>query len=173
MAFYPNPITINTVQETDDGCILSGVRGRGSDQKGLALMGAGFVERIQCPDGSSLPPENLGYVVLSECLTETKYKNKIPFSMSSLRALAVIFGSNHDTTVGFHLPLFAKSNEVGLNNDEYSDLLKIPNKPEILGEFLETGKYRGIPAADHMLGCIESYLIQKSRGKIKSAYQNK
>ncbi len=165
MGFYPNPLTINTVQETADGYILIGVRGKTSDQKGLGLIGAGFVDRYLGKDCRSKEPEGLGYVVQRECLEETKYNCNRYFDMTDARAMSVIFGSNHDTTVGFYLPIFATSKQVELGNDEHSDLLFADegDVPKILAE----GGYKGIPAADDMLGCLESYMKNLDADKIK------
>ncbi len=173
IGFYPNPFTINTVQETADGYILIGVKGKTSDQKGLGLMGAGFLERYETPEGESKKPENLGYVVQKECMEETKYNKKLSFTMEDARALAVVFGSNHDTTVGFHLPIFAAHKEVALGNEEHNDLIFLPNADKDIADVLNNGGYKGIPAADHMLGCLESYLNCKKIGMIESNYQHK
>ncbi len=78
--------------------------------------------------------------------------------MVDARALAVIFGSNHDTTVGFHIPIFATSNEVGINNEEHDDLLLLPSKEKEIYTVLNDGSYKGIHAADHLLGCLEAYV---------------
>lgn len=172
IGFYPNPITINAVQETSDGYILIGVRGKGSDQKGLCLMGSGFVERRE-KDGISKDPERLGYVVQNECLRETKYHHKESFDMTDARAMNVIFGSNHDTTVGFYLPIFAAHNEVSVASDEHSDLLFLPNKRISIQTVLNDRSYNGIPAADHLLGCLESYLANLGNGNITPNYQHK
>jgi uncharacterized protein YdhG (YjbR/CyaY superfamily) len=162
MAFYPNPITINTVQETPDGYVLIGVKGKGSDQKGLGLVGAGFVERY-VENGISRNPEMIGYVVQKECMEETSYKRKLSFNMEDALALAVIFGSNHDTTVGFYLPIFATSKEVGVRENEHDDLILLPNKQADISAFLDEGGYKGIKASDHLLGCIEAYWSFKSQ----------
>lgn len=172
VSFYPNPLTINTVQETADGYILIGVRGKGSDQKGLAVLGAGFVDRYVNEDGSSKQPENLWQAVQRECLEETHYARTPGFDITHAVAMAVIFGSNHDTTFGFYLPLDVGSAEVKLGNNEYSDLIFLPNNPESLQQVLATGGHKGMPAADHLLGCLETYLSKKSAGQIKSAYQH-
>jgi hypothetical protein len=172
MQFYPNPLTINTVQETSDGHILVGVRGKTSDQRGLALMGAGFVERVERADKTSKDPEPIGFVVQKECLEETRYNEKRTFYMSDAHAIAVVFGSNHDTTVGVHLPLFATKEDVGLANEEHSDLILVPNDETTIRKLLAEGGYKGIPAADHLLGCLEAYLNNKKTGKIVSNYQH-
>lgn len=168
--FYPNPLTVNTIQETADGYIALGVRGKTSDQRGLALLGSGFVERYQNADGTDKAPERLGYVVQKECLEETKYDKKLSFTMADARALAVVFGSNHDTTVGVHLPVFATSKELHLGNDEHSDLVFLPNNPETIRKVLKQGKHKGIPLADHALGCLEAYVGAQERCDIKSSY---
>ena len=172
MSFYPNPLTVNTIQETADGYIVIGVRGKGSDQAGLTLMGAGFVERRKTEGSLSKEPQQIWQVVQKECLEETHYRKSPAFDIGEAKILAIIFGSNHDTTVCFHLPLNANHEDITLGNDEHKDLIFLPNNPEEIMHILETGKYKGIPAADHLLGCLESYLLRKSAGQIKSKYQH-
>lgn len=163
MQFYPNPITVNTVQETADGYILIGVKGKGSDQKGLGLVGSGFVERYADKEGVSKKPESLGFVVQKECLQETVYNKKKDFYMDDASAMAVIFGSSHDTTVGFYLPLFATHDEVDISNNEHDDLLLLPTNNDDIFDVLNQGSYKGITASDHLLGCLESYVRLKSK----------
>ncbi|MGV8141440.1 MAG: hypothetical protein ACP5NW_03290 [Candidatus Woesearchaeota archaeon] len=161
MQFYPNPLTVNTVQVTSDNYILLGVKGKGSDQKGIGLMGAGFVERYVDKEGNSKTPEMFGYTVQKECLEETRYDKKFSFNMVDAKALAVMFGSNHDTTIGFHLPIFATSKEISINNNEHDDIIFLPDKYDDIYNFLKEGGYKGIPASDHALGCIEAYDFYK------------
>jgi len=167
LSFYPNPITINTVQETADGYILVGVKGKTSDQKGLlGLVGAGFIERK-----NPVPNPNLvGYTVQKENLEETIYgvKKKDPFDMDDARAIAIVFGSNHDSTISVYLPLSATKDQVGVVQGEHDDLILLPNTISAISEVLDEGGYKGIPAADHMLGSLEAYLRLRNRpdGKI-------
>lgn len=170
LTFYPNPLTINSVQETDDGYILLGVKGKTSDQKGLGLVGAGFVERYGIKDEI---PEPLISTVIKECVEETNYNGVANFNAAYARAMAVIFGSNHDSTVGFYLPICPTHNEVSIANEEHDDLLFLPNKLSSIQEVLETGKYKGINASDHVLGCLESYLINRKNENIIPKYQHK
>ncbi|MFP4112672.1 MAG: hypothetical protein ACLFPQ_05110 [Candidatus Woesearchaeota archaeon] len=156
MQFYPNPMTINTVQKTPDGYILMGVKGKGSDQKGLGLIGAGFVER-ELRDGESLPPEPLGYLVQRECMQEAIYDKKKDFYMLDARALGIIFGSNHDTTLGVYLPIRAEKDEVSVNGNEHDDILYLPSDEKSINEVLNNGGYKGIDASDHLLGCLEAF----------------
>ncbi|MFH0867853.1 MAG: hypothetical protein V1831_00940 [Candidatus Woesearchaeota archaeon] len=172
IGFYPNPITINVVQETSDGYIPLGIRGRGSDQEGLCLMGSAFVERHE-KDGVSKDPEKLGYVVQKKCLEENVYNCRELFDMTDARAMNVIFGSNHDTTVGFYLPIFPESNQVSVASVEHKDILFLSNKLSSIQTVLNNGSYNGIPAADHLLGCLESYLVNQRNGNITPQYQNK
>lgn len=172
MGFYPNPLTINTLQETADGYIAIGVRGKASDQTGLTLMGAGFVDRYENEDGSSKQPQNLWQIVQKECKEETHYCGINAFDITNAKALAAIFCSNHDTTVCFHLPLNVEHGKLALGNDEHSDLLFLPNNPEEILQVLKTEKFKGIPAGGHLLGCLETYLSKKSSGQIKSNYQH-
>ncbi len=172
IGFYPNPISANTIQETSDGYILLGVRGRGSDQKGLCLMGSGFVERREEND-TSKKPGRLGYVVQDECLRETIYVNKESFDMNDARVMNLMFGSNHDTSIGVYLPIFATHNQVSVASDEHSDLLFLPNNPASIQSVLNKESYKGIPAPDHLLGSLESYLINLEKGNITPKYQHK
>lgn len=171
MGFYPNPLTINTIQETADGYIIIGVRGKGSDQTGLTLIGSGFVER--CKD-EIIPSkeQQIWPVVQKECLEETHYSKSPAFDMGDAKLLAVIFGANHDTTVCFYLPLNVNHEDIALGNDEHSKLIFLPNNPKEILQVLKTGEYKGISATDHLLGCLESYLSKKSAGQIKSNYQH-
>jgi len=154
MGFYPNPITINTLQETDDGYLLLGVKGKTSDQKGLGLIGAGFVEREE-----GKPSETIAHRVYQECIEETAYHNRSEPKIGVARAISVLFGSNHDSTVAVYLPINATSKEVGLKGSEHNDLLLLPANE--IGEVLEDGGYKGVPASDHVLGSLESYLRVK------------
>ena len=161
MLFYPNPLDIGTIQVTADDYILLGVKGKGSDQKGLGLLGAGFVERYVDHSGITKNPEMLGYVVQKECLEETRYGRKLSFNMNDAKVLAAVFGSNHDTTIGVYLPIFATSKEVALNGNEHNDIILLPNKTEDIASLLKQGAYKGIPASDYVMGCLEAFMMYK------------
>ncbi|MEK6898284.1 MAG: hypothetical protein AABX28_02910 [Nanoarchaeota archaeon] len=161
--FYANPITINAVQETTDGKILLARRGKLSDQKGLCLVGSGFIERSES-EGELLLPEKVGYTVLTECIEETEYpKRKAIFNMSYARAMAVVFGSNHDSTFSVYMPLLVDSSEVALKGGgEHDDLLPLPSSPEDIQDVIRQRGYKGILANDHMLGSLEAYLYNRN-----------
>ena len=165
IGFYPNPITINTVQETEDGYILAGLKGKTSDQKGiLGLVGAGFIERK-----SPVPNPNLvGFTVQKECLEETTYGSlrKDPFDMDDARAMAIVFGSNHDSTISVYLPLSAGKKDVGVVQGEHDELILLSSTSSAISDVLDEGGYKGIPAADHMLGSLEVYLANKRAKRI-------
>ncbi len=156
---YPNPHSINALQRTSDGYFLIGVKGKVSDQRGLGVMGAGFVKRKK-----DLPPKTVFSTTLEECNEETAYANKTApteTDIESFRTLGAIFGSNHDTTMGIYVPLNAKKSEVDIGNQEHSDLLFLKDDPKRLEEFLIEGGMEGIPAVDHLIGCVELYLRNK------------
>jgi len=159
--FYPNPVSINAVQETVDGYLLIGVKGKVADQKGLGVMGAGFIKRKLDAEGESLPPESVFTACERECLEETAYSVENPFDAEELVAMGAIFGSNHDTTFSIYVPLNASSKEVDLGNQEHSDLILLPTDIQSLETFLGEGAMRGMPAADHLLGCVELYMENK------------
>ena len=168
VSYYPNPFSINAIQHTTDGYLLIGVKGEKSDQVGLGMMGAGFSKRSLDKNGNNNPPENLMRTVERECMEETKYLVASPFDVEEFRALGVIFGSNHDTTVGVYVPLKAARNEVGIGNREHSDLWFLPDTKTALTRFLKDGGMHGAPAVDHALGCIELYLKERyETGNIK------
>lgn len=157
---YPNPFSVNAFQVTADGYLLVGVKGIKSDQQGLGVMGAGFVKR-ETDRGKNLPPKNLFRVTLRECLEETDYLNDTApteTDMEKFRVLGMIFGSNHDTTACVYVPLKATRKEVEIGNLEHSDLLFLPvQERSSLVKFLNDGGMKGIPAVDHLLGCVELY----------------
>ncbi len=162
---YPNPHSINALQRTVDGYFLIGVKGKISDQRGLGVMGAGFIKRKK-----DLPPRNIFLETLRECNEETAYANETApteTDMESFKTLGAIFGSNHDTTIGVYVPLNAKKSEVDIGNQEHSDLLFLKDDPKRLEEFLIEGGMQGIPAVDHLIGCIELYLGTNSEDCLK------
>jgi len=154
---YPNPISINAVQVTVDGYIPVGVRGKLSDQKGLCTMGSGFVKRILDKEGKNFPPTNIFQTTEKECLEETSYSFPYPFDIEEAYALGAIFGSNHDTTICVYVPLKVQKRDIGLGNQEYSDLFFLKADEKSLDDFLNEGGIKGIPAADHLLGDIALY----------------
>ena len=162
IGFYPNPLTINVIQETTDGYILLGKRGKGSDQKNIAFVGGGFVEKYD----KDTTPEKLGFVMQKECMEETKYRRKLSFNMNKANVLGIVFGSNHDTSVISHLPIFGKKEDVDINGDEFDEIIYLPNNEKDIMEVLESGKLEGIELADHALGCLELYLKHKKAGLI-------
>lgn len=158
IGFYANPITINVVQETKDGMILIARRGELSDQKGLSLVGSGFIERSELNE-ESLLPEPVGYTVQKECIEETKYpERKTAFNMSYARVMAVIFGSNHDSTFSVYLPLLVDSKEVNIKGGEHEEKFFLPSSHNDIEDVLTQRWYKGFGAADHMLGSLEAYL---------------
>jgi len=198
MQFYPNPITINTIQETKEGYLLLGIRNpKVCDQANLAFIGAGFVERTE-------PQETIAKRVKTECEEETKYfeykegKKTSPFNIKNAKALCVVTGSNTDTSVVTHLPLDKLAWECSPGNNEYNQFVYLSTSPREIKRFLDNGGYcvsentdcivrdsnnfidarayelfssgRIIPAADHLLGGLEAYLHCKEKGLIRSRY---
>ena len=156
---YPNPFSINSLQITADNYILIGVKGNKSDQRGLGVMGAGFIKR-NIQRGNNLPPEDIFQAALRESNEETAYANNtapIEEDINNFRALGTIFGSNHDTTACIYVPLNAKKSEVDIGNLEHSDLFFLKNDKKSLENFLNEGGMKGVPAVDHLIGCIELY----------------
>lgn len=162
LLFYPNPLTVYTVMETLDGYLPLGVRGKTSDQKGLTMFGAGFLQRYS----KDKVPEKLEYCMIKECMEEVEYKENAGFNANNARVMALVFGSNHDTTTAFYLPLQATHKELGLGNDEHNDMLFLPNDAASIQKVLDTGAYKGFLAADHLLGSLEAYLINRNKGNI-------
>lgn len=158
---YPNPISINAVQVTADGYIPVGVKGTLSDQKGLEVMGAGFVKRKIDKEGKNYPPENVFQTAERECLEETSYRFPFPFDKEDCYALGAIFGSNHDTTICVYIPLKVEKKDISLGNQEHSDLLFLKTDKTCLDDFLNTGGIKNIPAADHFMGDVVLYMEMK------------
>ncbi len=200
MQFYPNPITINTIQETQDGFILLGIRNtKFSDQANLAFVGAGFVER---DDNQETVAERTS----KECDEETDYNaiegwKKDSYNIREAEVICIATGSNTDTTVVAHLPIYREAMECSPGNKEYNEFVYLPNNYEEINLFLDKGGYsispntkcrireisgkiispreheffssgKVMPAADHLLGGLEAYLNCKKKGLIKSSYQH-
>jgi len=167
MEFYPNPLGVNSMQETDDGFILLGKKGEEADYQGLVLLGSGFIERDK--------HHSITDTLVSECNDETEYSSfrlEHKLVAEEGKVLSVIFGSTHDTGIAVYLPIPVTHKDVGLHNNEHDDLICLPNHPQILQELLKTGHYKDIPATDQLLGSLEVYLLQKDLGKIKSRHQH-
>ncbi len=166
---HVNPFTINAIQVTSDNKILIGVKGKIADQRGLGVMGAGFLKRKE-----GLPPANLFYETLRECLEETKYDEKVKLTegdVDDFRAFATIFGSNHDTTTAMYVPLKATSKQVDLGNQEHSDLLFLNTDDKSLAKFLNDGGMNGIKAVDPLIGCVELYREHNNKGILSHPYK--
>jgi hypothetical protein len=174
--FYPNPISINAVQVTTDGYIPLGVKGVVADQKGLCTMGSGFIKRgVNPDDGKNYPPVSIFSVTSDECIEETTYNITNPenaFDIEEARALGAIFGSNHDTTICVYVPLKVESRDLDLGNKEHSDLLFLPADYDAMQRFLYESGMHGIPAADHLLGDIELFALNKMKGYLDSERQH-
>lgn len=153
---YPNPITVNAAQETKDGYLLLAVKdGKISDQTGIGMLGAGFVER----KGDSTPLSILGTTAL-EAMSETNYiksgvidpkdkesKVEIPFEMDNSKTLGAVFGSNRDTTIAVHVPLQVNSDQVRLGHNlrngafvcEHQLGILVPNDLDTIAKILNEG----------------------------------
>jgi hypothetical protein len=174
---YPTPFSISSLQETDDGYLLAGVRGKTSDQKGIHVLGAGFVKRYDAiatkEETASLLPEPLINTILRECGEETKYTGGEAINRRRIRAIVIAFGSNHDVTTGVHVPLSATRDEVELGNQEHSDLLFIPNKNRILWGIIKNGDYQSIPVSDQSRAILQAYVQNREQGYILPSFVHK
>lgn len=163
---HVNPFSINAVQKTADGYILIGVKSdKKSDQKGLGVMGAGFIKRKE-----GFPPEDIFVTTLRECNEETSYNRADTLTdnhLEDFRFLGNVFGSNHDTTACIYVPLNAIKTEVGIKNQEHSDLLFLKTDMHSLETFLNESGMKGIIAVDHLLGDIQLYYNALKEGSLK------
>lgn len=166
---YVNPITINTVLRTADGKIAIGERkmkGGASDQTGLCLMMSGFVDRSVLEDNplfSRKPSLEKTLISESDELDFKDYNFEEEYDSNNAKVTAIVYGSNHDTTVGivYDVPLTHK--EISLpktKEPEHQDLIWLNNNLEDIAEIIRTGGIKGKPAADHMLGVLAKYLEQ-------------
>ncbi len=162
-SFYPSPITVNSIQETTDGFIPIAVRGGISDQRGLCFFGSGFFDNEK-----NLPPKNPFSVAYSECHEEGAYDLLCPesaFDIQDARFLGLSRGSNTDLTTYIYIPLRVPHTKLRLNpeNKEHSDLWFLPTDTDSLSKFLKEGGVKGGLAADHCIGGIEQYLLNKKK----------
>ena len=170
MERYPNPLGVTVGQETADGYFPLGVQGTG-DNRELVLLGSGFIERPK--DGTSLED-----AVRRECFSEetsyggNKFYDAPEFLENTAQVVAITFGSRKDTGVVMRLPLPVTSREVGLGDEEHSELLFLPNSPATVTEVMGNGSYKSIPATDQLIGFLERYSSLKETGRLVSAYQH-
>jgi hypothetical protein len=159
MSFYPNPITVNPLQVTEDGYALLATRGTGSDQRGLCLLGSGSIERAEGPLARSI----VKMAVAQECTQEALYLKDASLDFPAARVMAVMFGSNCDSTIGVYLPVRGNEGDVMLHprSREHTELVPVRANAKTLKPLLERGTYEGVPVADHALGCLESYMRLK------------
>ena len=146
---YPNPVGVNSLQETPDGFFPLGRKGSRADYEGLVSLGSGFIELDK--------HDSLRSVVEAECKEETSYNGHEFDFNGQVRALA--FGRTHDTGVVTHLNIPIESRELDLGNDEHEELVLLPNDPRIIAEALRSGNYKGLPLTDQLMASLESYLI--------------
>lgn len=165
-----NPLSVNVISETLDGKLLIGVRGKTSDQKGAAIAPAGFLDRYEASD----VPKPLAYTTFKETFEELLFNHDRAdtVDLRETRVLGLVYGSNRDTTIAIYNPLNVTSDEVTFGNDEHSDLLFLSNNPDAIREVTQTRKFQGIPAADHMVGCLELYQDAKDLEYVASAKQH-
>jgi hypothetical protein len=160
---WPNPYNINPIQVTENGKghILIGEKGKISDQKGLGLMGAGFINVA----GSQ--PENMFVAALRESAEETNYDQGCnPHDIETLRLMGPIFGSNHDTTMSIYVPVPANKDQVRIGNLEHTEMLHLPTDLSSLEDFLNKEGMNGIQAVDHLIGSVELFYNAKKAGHI-------
>jgi len=160
--YYPNPASINAVQETTDGYILLGIKGGISDQRGIGVLGARFIYKGQGSDLWKIVGENV--------LKETAFHDTDePFDMSRAAMMGAVFGSNHDTTFAFYWPLTITKGQVSLpDTDEHSGIIFLSTKKSSLEDFLNKENYQGLKVVDHCLGDVELYYRNRHElGNIK------
>lgn len=188
---YPNPITVNAAQETNDGYLLLAVKdGQVSDQTGIGMLGAGFVERKD----SSEPMSVLSTTAL-EAASETAYERNgeavsIPFDMDNAKAMGAVFGSNRDTTVAVYMPLDVSSDAVRLGQNlnkngklvcEHQLAVLVPNDLDTISKVLNDGAIEipinmvgatsesesiKLKLVDHALGVLHLYKLHRESGQI-------
>ncbi|HLC67009.1 MAG TPA: hypothetical protein VJK52_05210, partial [Candidatus Nanoarchaeia archaeon] len=127
--------------------------GHTDEGSSLHLLGSGFIDRDR--------HHTVEDAVRAECHEETRYRSD-PFPAENALALALVFGSNHDTGVTVHLPLPVDSHEVDLKGDEHSDLLLLPKRA--IPFVLHNGKMKGIRCVDQMIGSLEAYFLYVRQG---------
>ncbi len=172
IALYPTPITVNSIPVTTDGFIPIAVRktpsaGGTSDQLGLCALGSGFFGRF-VKNGKNLPPNSPFSVAYRENHDESCYDLPCPesaFNIQNAKLLGLIRGSNTDITASIYTPLDVSHSKVHLNPDskEHSDLWFLPTDHCYLQKFLEEGGMNRAKAADHLLGDIELFMINKTK----------
>lgn len=150
-SYYPNPVTVSAVMVTADGYIPFGVRGRGSDQRGVNMLGAGFIHREE-----GKQPEHPYDTTEREILEETSLLGDA-IKMEDAVLMGAMTGVNKDTTFSIYVPLRAEKKDISLKGDEHSDLLFLPVNKQSLDDFLNTGFLRGIPSIDLSLGGAQLY----------------
>ena len=168
---YPTPFTVNTIQITQDNYFMLGIRGGGSDQRGLAALGSGFCDRHIDEGGKNIPPSHPFNICLIESLEETLYSGKFPFSNNN-GFLGIVRGGNTDVAAIFFQYLNVNSNQItnNLNNlgyngkPEHSGIYALELSRDKLEKFLELGGIEGysgvgkLVASDHLLGGVELLL---------------
>jgi hypothetical protein len=183
--WYPNPLSTDALQETDDGFFALGVRGRKTDFAGIVdVLGAGTIDK----------DKTVAETVEKECKGETVYSSKHSYDIHKAVAMALIYGTRpqRNTTVGVRVPLEVASKEIDVNKKEHSELVLVPNSERIVEGILQTGyialsknllaEGRAVAQPlekgdsvkllvyDHTLGLFQRYLELRNAGLIKSPY---
>ncbi len=158
---YPNPIGINALQETSDGYLLMGDRGK------INALGAGFIDMQE--DGLSLKA-----AFLREHNEETTYADTSFFSHEkfwrSVNALAISHCEEHDNGVILPSLIPLTHKEVGLKGKEHRELVLIPNRTALLQGIIFTGLFKGKRLYNQTLATLEQYLRGREAGIARSEY---
>ncbi|MFH0978787.1 MAG: hypothetical protein V1837_05800 [Candidatus Woesearchaeota archaeon] len=159
MEWYPNELSVDTLQETVDGYFPLGKRGKSN-------IFPGFIDSYGC--GTYGTKVNTAETVEDECKEETKYLfTREPFDITNARAMALIWGMSHNTTLGIYLPIKVKEAHLAPGNDEHNEIVLLPNSRENIEQLLNTGKIGEAIVFDHTIGLIEQYIKNRTDGNIK------
>jgi len=163
---YPSPIGVSTLQETEDGYLLMGVRGRETELTGLSALGSGFVQRHVMKDGGSKRPQRPDHVILRECMEETRYMGRFDLDLTDARVMGIVLADTHDTGIATYVPVAISHRDVELGSDEHRDLLFVPNDMATINQIIASGKYKGIKADEDIVGLLELYAHNRQIGNI-------
>ena len=149
----PNPLGVTALQITADGYVLAGVQ-EFAGRNILTLIGSGFVERGR--------KDTVRDTLIRELAEETAYpKGFVPELEKAVAkeaaAISVMTGKGlHTTGICIYVPLMLPSTEAGIGSNEHTEYVPIPLQQA--NDVLNTGRYKNIPAAQQLLGALETYI---------------